>query len=514
MQAMGSAAGQREGEEGSGSPVAAPERAPALVVGAESVAEPSGAPGPLGAARALALQRTIGNRAVAGLILARDPTPGTSGQAQQTWGTGSQAPVADPAARWATMLSDAGAHRWASVADAVVPLPIELLLDALEQLRDAGLLTAFNVELALMPIDIPQHFRAAMLAITTASTDERLAAQKRQGQLTDDELSAIQERKRSWLKAGTAADARPVRRWDYETFGPYKGGRDAPSDKCVDGSFDPKFANQKPEEWLNAFLDFYDFEPPPIHDRSNTSALFNHRATIVAEVIDLAYEHWLYSTQQLWIPTFKNESDLAAPNTGFFLDRSTIASVIARSYQDKRGPAESKNLTFQIVWPYTYHGNIWNAKSQTDSAAMVQAQVGITWQHHHDDEPGVEYQGFAQLQFGKYKDDPDTRARLQQVMVGAQFAYVIPLLEQAAQVQFFGQLLAGASGLNSTSAGGGAQAAVGVQMAVNVPYTKGIVQLVGAVQGGFTGSAPLHDKGSVTGDVGAQVGLVVKLYKW
>jgi hypothetical protein len=48
-------------------------------------------------------------------------------------------------------------------------------------------------------------------------------------------------------------------------------------------------------------------------------------------------------------------------------------------------------------------------------------------------------------------------------------------------------------------------------MAVNVPYTKGIVQLVGAVQGGATGSIPLHDKPSVTGDVGAQVGLVVKV---
>jgi hypothetical protein len=144
----------------------------------------------------------------------------------------------------------------------------------------------------------------------------------------------------------------------------------------------------------------------------------------------------------------------------------------------------------------------------------VQAQIGITWQHHHDDEPGVEYQGFAQLQFGKYKDDPDTRARLQQVMVGAQFAYVIPLLEQAAQVQFFGQLLAGASNLNSPSAGGGVQGAIGVQMAINVPFTKGLVQLVGAVQGGGTLSVPLHDKTSGTADVGVQGGLVVKLYKW
>ncbi|MGZ4165834.1 MAG: hypothetical protein ACXVFO_04450 [Solirubrobacteraceae bacterium] len=411
------------------------------------------------------------------------------------------------------MLDDAKAHRWSSVADTVMALPIQLLLDALEQLRDANLLTAFNVELALMPIEVPSRFRAAMLAITNLSTDARLAAAKRQGQLSDDELSAIQERKRSWLKAGTAADARPVRRWDYQVYGPYKGGRDTP-DKCVEGSLDPKFANQKPEEWLSGFLDFYDFEPPPIHDRSNTSVLFNHRPTIVDEVIDLAYEHWLYSTQQLWIPTFKDESDVAAANSGFFLDRTTIESAVAKTYQEKRGPAESRNLTFQIVWPYTYHGNIWNAKSGTDAAEMVQAQIGITWQHHHDDEPGVEYQGFAQLQFGKYKGDPDTRARLQQVVVGAQFAYVIPLLEQAAQVQFFRQLLAGASGLNSSSAGGGVQGAVSVQMAVNVPYTKGIVQLVGAVQAGATGSIPLHDKASVTGDVGAQIGLVIKLYKW
>jgi hypothetical protein len=81
-------------------------------------------------------------------------------------------------------------------------------------------------------------------------------------------------------------------------------------------------------------------------------------------------------------------------------------------------------------------------------------------------------------------------------------------------LQFFGQLLAGASGLNSKGAGVAAQAAVRVEMAINVPLTKGIVQLVGAVQGGATGSIPLHDKTSGTGDLGAQVGLLVKLYKW
>jgi hypothetical protein len=508
---MGSSAGEREQWEASGAPAAEGTRALAAALAEPG---PRTAPGPIGpAARALALQRTIGNRAVTGLILARDATPGAAGQAQQTWGAGSTPPVADPAARWADMLADAKGHRWSQVAEMVVPLPMELLLDALEQLRDAGLLTAFNVELALMPIEKPPRFRAAMLAITNLSSDYRLKAENRQRQLTDDELTAIQARKQSWLEAGTAADARPVRRWDYQTYGPYKGGRDT-ADQCLPGSFDPTFATQKPEAWLGGFLDFYDFEPPPIHDPSNRSALFNHRATTVEEVIDLAYEHWLYSTQQLWIPTFKEEANVAASDTTFFLDQKTIESAVTRIYQDKRGPAESKNLTFQIVWPYTYHGKLWNAKSQTDSPAMVQAQIGITWQHHHDDEPGVEYQGFAQLQFGKYKDDPDTRARLQQVMVGAQFAYVIPLLEQAAQVQFFGQLLAGASNLNSTSAGIGAQGAVGVQMAINVPFTRGLVQLVGAVQGGGTLSIPFHEKTSGTADVGVQGGLVVKLYKW
>jgi hypothetical protein len=82
--------------------------------------------------------------------------------------------------------------------------------------------------------------------------------------------------------------------------------------------------------------------------------LFNHRATIVDEVVDLAYEHWLYSAQQLWIPTFKDQANIAAPYSGFFLDHNMIASAIARIYQDKRGPAESRNLTFQVVWPYTY----------------------------------------------------------------------------------------------------------------------------------------------------------------
>ena len=63
---------------------------------------------------------------------------------------------------------------------------------------------------------------------------------------------------------------------------------------------------------------------------------------------------------------------------------------MANTHQDLRGPAESKNLTFQIIWPATYHGNFHKAKSGGDSLVMAQAQVGVTWQMHHDDEPEVD----------------------------------------------------------------------------------------------------------------------------
>jgi hypothetical protein len=73
---------------------------------------------------------------------------------------------------------------------------------------------------------------------------------------------------------------------------------------------------------------------------------------------------------------------------------------------------------------------------------------------------------------------------------------------------------AGASNLNSTSADIGAQGAVGVQTAIDVPFTRGLVQLVGAVQDGGTLSIRFQEKTSGTADVGVQGGLVVKLYKW
>jgi hypothetical protein len=99
-------------------------------------------------------------------------------------------------------------------------------------------------------------------------------------------------------------------------------------------------------------------------------------------------------------------------------------------------------------------------------------------------------------------------------MAGGQVAWVIPLFEKAAQASFFAQALTGYAGLNSPSAGIGAQAAAGAQFAVNVPGTKGIVQLVGAVQGGATGSFPIFGRPSFTGDIGGQGGVVVKVLSW
>jgi hypothetical protein len=334
------------------------------------------------------------------------------------------------------MLADAKAGKWVNVAQAVVPLPIERLLDALEQLRDADLLRSFTHNLDQMPIVRSARLDAALLAITTFSTDYRLRALNTLQVLTDDEFKSIQARKAAWSTAGTSVNVRPVMRWDYTTYGPWKGAKDTPT-MCTEGTFDASFASMGPADWLKGFLEFYDFMPPPMHDPANRSVLFNHQHATVDQVIDLAYEQYLYSMQVYWTPTFKN-----------------------------------------------------------------------------DGEPGVEYQGFVQVQFGKYADDPDRNFRLQQVMAGGQVAWVIPLFEKAAQVSFFAQALTGYAGLNSPSAGIGAQAAAGAQFAVNVPGTKGIVQLVGAVQGGATGSFPIFGRPSFTGDIGGQGGVVVKVLSW
>ena len=443
-----------------------------------------------GADRALALQRAIGNRALVRLMQRDTPA---------------DVPVA--ASTGPPYLQDARAGRWEAVAKAIVPLAIGPLLDALEQLRSAGLLATFGLMLATITIDHPARFDAAMLAINTFSAEYRLRALARLHLISDDELAAIQARKRSWFEAGIAPAAGVVMRGsDSAVWGPYQDVKDTKT-QCVEGTPDPKFATQRPEEWVKGFLNFYNFQPPPLHDPANSQALFDGGTTTLDVITDRAYEHWLYSMQQLWVPTFNDDGT-------FFLTEEKIAQLVAGTYQNLRGPAESKNLTFQIIWPATYHANFRQAKAGRDSFVMAQAQVGVTWQMHHDDEPGVEYQGFAQLQFGRYAGDSDTNARLQQIMVGGQAAWVIPLFEKAAQIQFFGQLLGGASNLNSSSAGGGAQVAGGSQFAVNVPGTKGYVQFVAAVQAGATASIPRHGPVSVTGDIGGQAGFVVKILQW
>jgi hypothetical protein len=164
-----------------------------------------------------------------------------------TWGTSTPT---------STVLDDAKAGKWGNVAQAILPLPINPLLDALEQLRDAGLLNAFTKNLSYMPVIRPARFDAALLSITTLASDARLRAMSTLHQLTDDELQAIQARKAAWLAAGTAARARTVIRWDYASFGPWKDAKDTPT-QCTEGTFDPSFAKLTPTEWVKGFLDFY-----------------------------------------------------------------------------------------------------------------------------------------------------------------------------------------------------------------------------------------------------------------
>jgi hypothetical protein len=170
------------------------------------------------------LQRAVGNRAVGALL--RSPTDERSSTASR------DAPAAD---LWAGMVDDARAKRWAKVVDQLMSLPIESLLDALERLRDSGLLSALRIELPLMPIERTARFDAAMLAISNLSTDERLEWRRTQQLISDDELKALQARKRKWLESGTAAGASPVRRWDYQTYSPYKGGKDLFTDSFLGG---------------------------------------------------------------------------------------------------------------------------------------------------------------------------------------------------------------------------------------------------------------------------------------
>jgi hypothetical protein len=323
------------------------------------------------------------------------------------------------------------------------------------------------------------------------------------GQITAAEFDAIQARKQEWATRHTAAQPRPVMRWDAMTYGPWTSA-DTP-EQCTEATFDPKFKQRSPREWLKGFLDFYGFKPPPLHDPANRSVRFNQRYATVEEVADLAHEHYLYSidVERRWVDTFK-------PDGTLFLDTPEIDSTVRQTYQDRRGDAESGSVTVQVVWPFTFHGNLANAGTTTDPWQMLQGQVAVVLQMHHDDEPGVEYQAFAQLQFGKYANDDDRNARLQQVMLGGQVAWVIPLFERAAQIAFFAQALGGGANLYSKAKGPGAQVAYGVQFTIG----SGKAQFVLALQAGATASFPSDGTPSLTADYGTQMGLVTKVIEW
>lgn len=410
--------------------------------------------------RVLALQRTAGNRAVARLVsgagapqrrLSRDGPVG-----------GAVAPVA------ASPLAEAQAGRFNRAAQWLASYGMAAMLNALEDFRHQRLLAQLADHVGDVPEINRTRFRAALLTVAGLSGFQQRAAE---AVLSAADRDAIDDHIYQRLMAEDVDAPTELVRWDGVHFLPTK---------------------TTDRDYIEEFLDFFGFGPPPIHDPQEQSAHFNRTWTTIDTVMDLV------KTQ-------------GAVHGMLLLDDELIRRTVHDAYEAGRGDAFSPHfsITYTFV-PRTNHYGLDIPGTSHDQIAH-QLQGTVTFQFHHDDEPGWELSAFAQLSW--FADDAGERVRLQNVMGGGQLAWVVPFAEGWMQVSVFAQALTGAAYRNHTISGritntadATVQGAAGGQVLVYIPGTNHHayigVQLTGGVTSSAMPSGALHDQPNTTFDVG------------
>ena len=240
--------------------------------------------------------------------------------------------------------------------------------------------------------------------------------------------------------------------------------------------------------WIERFLEFFGFGPPPIHDPTEQSARFNQQWTTVDEVMDLV----------------KSQS---AVDGRLMTDDQQIRDTVKHAYQEGRGPARNRQLSITVTFvPATGHTGLSSKGLGVDKPA-TQFAGSLIWQFHHADEPGLELSVLAQVTM--FKDPgPGGAYRVQNVVAGGQAAWVVPFAKGWLQAQAFVQVLGGLaySGETKSFNASTVQGAAGGQIAV---FPGGQSTFFVALQAttGFTGTYQRDATAQKTWDWGG--GLVV-----
>ncbi len=409
----------------------------------------------------LRLQHNAGNRAVAALLVQRD------GPSAQQGGVGQQAVTA------------ARAGQWTQAEQLLNGQEMSVLLDALEEVRAAGLLDDISAHIDGTPGISPNRMWAAVLAVQL-----HLGSRFRQYGVTlpGDQRDAITHHCFMRILAGGSPDV--LRR-------------------TRDGA---RFTAPGPVEnaaWTRQFLEFFGFGAPPIRDPA--SVVFNGASTTMTDVVDTVTEQ--------------------AALAGYLLTDTEVRTVATRAYDDSRGAAHSVHfsLTFSFI-PWTGHVNVTRPTSgEKTGHDLPGAQVGgtLTFQLHRDDEPGWEVSAVANVTF--FADEGGS-FRPQNVQAGGQAAWVVPFARGWLQAGGFIQAIGGAAlrqhqldGVNRVTADPSAQVAAGAQLLLVVPGTDRHVMLGVQMGGSATGSlppgsrtGPVNDQPTVTGDLSGNVFLQVQ----
>ena len=405
----------------------------------------------------LALQGAIGNRTVARLLHRQSTAPQTIG------GTVPPVPTPTPGAR---AVAAARSGDWVSAAGTLVTLDMASLLDALEEFRKAGMLQQLSDVLSKMPIINRPQLKAGVLAVG-AGLGFRLSAAE--AALTQADRDAIRTHIASRLLAGDVDAPRQIKRWDGQTF------------SVVD-------ANVTDISWIERFLEFFGFGPPPIHDPTEQSARFNQQWTTVDEVMDLVKSQ-------------------AAVDGRTMPDDQQIRDTVKHVYQEGRGKARGRQFSITVTFvPATGHTGLSSRGLSVDKPA-TQYTGSLIWQFHHADDPGLELSVVAQVTM--FKDPgPSGTYRVQNVVAGGQAAWVVPFAQGWLQAQAFVQVLGGLaySGDTRSFNASTVQGAAGGQIAV---FPGGQSTFYVALQGttGFTGTYQRDATAQKTWDWGG--GLVV-----
>ncbi|HEY6891172.1 MAG TPA: hypothetical protein VI300_25430 [Solirubrobacter sp.] len=348
---------------------------------------------------------------------------------------------------------DIGTHiragDWAGVSALLEPLDMATMLDTLEALRAAG---------TLAPLAQQQLSRRIAAAVLTVAHQLGISWTVLTGQLSEDERAAIRAHVLKRTQAGDIGPAiQPLARKDGQTF------QDPPP-------------STPDAQWVAQFLRFFGLD----RDALNAARYrFNDASTTVETITDTVVAQAGLAGRAL------------APEW-------TFSEVVKALPAPLPGGASSSPIPRQIVLQYTFVPRTLHegdkGRSADNPAHQLAGQYTIQFKVPNAGGMELDVSFLVQATFfndaGKSRLDPSSLS-LQNLMAGAQAAWVMPLVTNVLQLQAIVQGVAGAmrepgaTGFVSLKPDPTAQVAGQMQVVVTIPGT-GDLQFFVQLQRSYT----------------------------